>query len=145
MDRAGILTETSVGADGVTVVAGIGMNLRFPDGVDTGIDPGWALPPVDLARVAEAQPAREAIAAAIVASFHTAMSDFSKHGFDAFAGRWGESDWLHGRSIVVDDGMRERRGTAAGVDNDGALLLETDMGRERIITGSISQDAGAAP
>lgn len=142
---AGILTETSVGAEGVTVVAGIGMNLRFPVGVDTGIEPGWALPPVDLARAALVQPAREEIAAAIVAGFHMAMSDFAKHGFAAFAGRWGENDWLHGRSIVVDEGMRERRGTAAGVDNDGALLLETDAGRERVIAGSISLDAGAAP
>ena len=141
----GILTETSVGPDGITVVAGIGLNVRFPADTDLGIDAGWALPPVDLAKIAPQHAAREAIAAAIIAGFFAVTTDFAKHGFAAFADRWGESDWLRGRQVVIDDGSRERCGTAQGVDHDGALLLDTASGRERVIAGSIYLDAGPAP
>ena len=47
--------------------------------------------------------------------------------------RWGERDWLRGRRIV-----QPAAGWPAGIDQDGALLVETDSGHvERVIGGTV--------
>lgn len=140
----GILTETRTGGEGVTVVAGIGLNLRLPPEAELGFDPGWALAPVDLARIAPGHPERERVAAALVAGFHETATAFAAGGFVSFAGAWRGRDWLRGRRIVVTGSGPEVRGVASGVDADGALLVTTGRGPERVIAGSIRLARDAA-
>jgi BirA family biotin operon repressor/biotin-[acetyl-CoA-carboxylase] ligase len=140
----GILTETRAGGEGVTVVAGIGLNLSLPPDAELGLDSGWVLAPVDLARVAPGHPPRERVAAALIAGFHQSATAFAAEGFAAFADAWRGRDWLRGRRIVVTGSGPEVRGVAAGVDADGALLVTTGRGPVRVIAGSIrlAGDAG---
>jgi len=141
----GILTETRAGVgEGVMVVAGIGLNVALPGYVRLGLDSGWALAPVDLARVAPGCPPRERVAAEILAGFHATAVAFAKEGFAGFADAWRGRDWLRGRHIIVSDAEAEIHGVAAGVDDDGALLVTTGRGPTRVITGSIRLAGDAA-
>jgi biotin-(acetyl-CoA carboxylase) ligase len=45
---------------------------------------------------------------------------------------------LKGRRVIVVDGTSRLSGKVAGVDNDGALMLVTETGPLRILTGDVS-------
>lgn len=45
---------------------------------------------------------------------------------------------LRNRRVTVVDGTARVAGLVAGIDEDGALLLETDRGTQRILTGDVS-------
>lgn len=141
----GILAEVHSGvASGVTVVAGIGLNLDLPDGPDAALAAGWAHAPVDMKIVATEPPAPDALAGSIVESLFTTHVGFEREGFGYFIADWRKYDWLLGRPVTVDTPGRQISGTAAGVDHDGALLVEHNGNRTRIVSGSIVH-AGALP
>ena len=134
----GILTEIQPrAADGVTVVAGVGLNIDLPDDVDIGMGSEWARVAIDVRSVAERVPAREAIAAAIIDGLYEVMTEFAAVGFVGFSENWVRYDWLQGREITVDMPDGEITGIASGVDTDGALLVDTGNGFSRVVTGSI--------
>lgn len=134
----GVLTEVQAGAAaGVTVVTGIGLNVDLPPELDFAAESDWAHRVIDLKSVRPDYPKRELIAAALIGSLHSVMATFQGRGFEAFIEDWRENDWLRGRKITVDLDDRKIDGIAAGVDADGALLVETGTGQSRIISGSI--------
>lgn len=52
------------------------------------------------------------------------------------------TDWqsrcaLRGRTVEIDSGNRRTTGTCLGIDRDGALLIETDQGPQRIFGGTV--------
>jgi BirA family biotin operon repressor/biotin-[acetyl-CoA-carboxylase] ligase len=65
------------------------------------------------------------------------MKTFAALGFAGFAEAWAKHDWLRQREIVVDLPDRQISGVAAGVDTDGALLVQTASAKMRIVSGSI--------
>jgi len=118
------------------VVVGVGINVRLPasarkrlaeDGVDA----------VDLAALGP-PPARNAIAAALVAELSNALGEYGARGLAAFAEEWQDADALAGRTIAVLHGGQTLHGRARGVDSDGALLLEVDGAPRRIVSGEVS-------
>ena len=134
----GVLTEVqSGGADGITVVAGIGLNIDLPENLDFGLESEWAQRVVDLKSVTPDVPAREVIAGTLIGSLHIVMATFEAQGFEAFADEWERHDWLSGQQVTVDLPDRQVAGVAMGVDADGALLLDTGSENMRIISGSI--------
>lgn len=134
----GVLTEARTkSGDGITVVAGVGLNVDLPETLDVGAGSDWAQRAVDLKSLLADCPERELIAAALIASLFASMATFEEQGFAAFANAWQRHDWLLGRSVNVAMSNRRLAGVAAGVDADGALLLDTTEGRTRVINGSI--------
>jgi BirA family biotin operon repressor/biotin-[acetyl-CoA-carboxylase] ligase len=134
----GILTELqSRSTGGVTVVTGIGLNIGLPEDAEKRIESDWARHIVDLASICELVPARAAIAAAVVDELHGVMRKFAALGFAGFAEAWAKHDWLRQREIIVGLPDQQISGAAAGVDNDGALLVETASAKIRIVSGSI--------
>lgn len=134
----GILTELqSRATDGVTVVTGIGLNINLPDAAKTSIESDWARRIVDVSKVCETVPGRAAIAAAIINELHGVMRKFAALGFVGFVDAWKQYDWLNQREIIVDLPDQQISGTAAGVDNDGALLVDTGKEKIRVVSGSI--------
>ena len=134
----GILTEVqSTAGSSVTVVAGIGVNVRLGEATDIGLDSDWARQPVDLASISENPPDRELLAGTIIEHLNSAFARFEEFGFKAFADEWRRHDWLSGKEITVDMPDRKISGMAAGVADDGELLVETGGGVTRIISGSI--------
>ena len=134
----GILTEVqSRNNDHVTVVTGIGLNIELPAGASAGIESDWARPPVGMSEIVDELPARERIAAAVISALHGVMQKFGAHGMGAFAEDWSTHDWLKGREVTVDLPDQQITGIAAGVDSDGALLIDTGKEKVRVVSGSI--------
>jgi BirA family biotin operon repressor/biotin-[acetyl-CoA-carboxylase] ligase len=134
----GILTELqSRATEGVTVVTGIGLNIDLPEDAETSIESDWARRVVDVSGICETVPGRAVIAAAIITELYSVMQKFAALGFVAFLEAWAKHDWLNQREVVVDLPDQQISGVAAGVDNDGALLVDTGKGKTRVVSGSI--------
>ncbi len=140
----GILAESQHRGVGTTVVAGIGINLAVPAEAPAAFESGWAHAPVGLQSLTDNAPARPELAGMLVSQFVSVISTFESEGIDGFRERWRNIDWLHGREILIDTGSETLRGSAAGVADDGALLLDVDGNTERIIGGSITLAERAA-
>ena len=121
--------------DGVTVVVGIGLNMHMREPIDFGAEYDWAHRAVDLNSLMDPLPDREFLAATIIEHLYISMVKFEAQGF--IVTEWQQHDWLLDREITVDMPDKQITGTAAGVDGDGALIVETDNGRHRVISGSI--------
>lgn len=134
----GILTELQSGtAKGATVVIGIGLNLNLPEDAAASIESDWAARTVDLSRICEQLPTNSVIAAVVLEQLHSVIRKFAAYGFAGFAERWSNYDWLLQREVIVDQSDKQVLGVAAGVDSDGALIVETDSGTARVISGSV--------
>lgn len=134
----GILTEIQSGkATHVTVVTGIGLNVCFEQTFQIDDESGWAQRAVDLKSIKPDLPDRELIAGTLVDSLYLAIRKFEESGLVEFTNDWRQHDWLRGKEITVDTPARQVNGTAAGIADDGALLVETKDGQERVLSGSI--------
>ena len=134
----GMLAEShSRSASGATVVIGIGINLRLPPDILASVDPGWAQSPADLASLRGNSVSPDTLAAALIDHIVDSLVTFEGEGFDAFAETWRRYDWLHGRSVTVRQPGGAVRGTASGIDDDGALLVREAATTTRVISGSI--------
>lgn len=141
----GVLTEVhSRGGASVTVVTGVGLNLALPEDFDAGVDSSWAQRPVDLRALLPTLPSRELVAATLINHLCLTMDVFADQGFEAFAGEWRQYDWLRGKAIAIDTSGRQVNGTAVGVDANGALLVDADGARMRVLSGSIVTAAPAS-
>jgi BirA family biotin operon repressor/biotin-[acetyl-CoA-carboxylase] ligase len=141
----GILTEVQSGNSvGVTIVAGIGINMLLRQTLDFGAESDWAQRAIDLNSIAGELPTREILAGTVIENLYSALGGFEASGLDGFRDVWRQHDWLLGREIIVDTADRAIRGIAAGVDIDGALLVDTAEGSTRVISGSILLAEAAA-
>jgi len=134
----GILIDGRGEAGGPTgVVVGVGLNVRLPDElIDELRDAGQVA--TDLARVTGTTPARNALAASLIAELAIALEEYGVRGLPAFAAEWHAADALRGRPVSVSQGERSFAGIARGVDADGALLVELDGVRRRFHSGEVS-------
>ncbi|HJS59243.1 MAG TPA: biotin--[acetyl-CoA-carboxylase] ligase [Vicinamibacteria bacterium] len=128
---AGILAEaSSAGLDVEHVVLGVGMNLA--------LDPPEHLRGVATSVYAETGqvPTPDEAAAAVLAAFLDVARRFAPKGASAVVSAWCERsvDWW-GREVEVASGGSRIAGRALGVDEDGALVLETGSGRIRVLSG----------
>lgn len=134
---AGILIETQNGfgstAGATLAVIGIGLNLVMPDDLEQSIGREVAAAPW-LARMD-----RNALMAALLDALASALREFERHGFAAFSARWNlRHAWAGQQVTIVDNGAILQQGLAAGVDDGGRLLLDTDHGRVTVAAGDVS-------
>ncbi len=131
----GLLVESRTEAGGSTrAVAGIGINWRLPAGADEMIDQRW----VELASLPAALPPRDALIAGILNSLMAAFDEFTHKGFTPFRARWRDYDALAGLPVRVQLDHEIVEGTAAGIDDDGALRVATADGIRRFTAGEVS-------
>lgn len=100
------------------VVLGIGLNVA-----------GF---PAELGEIAAALPAgvaRDEVLAALIASLDVWLATPLPEVLAA----WRERDALRGQAVRWDGGT----GVAAGIDEDGSLLVETDAGQVSLIAGEV--------
>lgn len=131
---AGVLIETQAGMQGGTwAVIGVGLNLALPDALEQQIERPVANAPW-LANMD-----RDALVAALLVHLDESLRQFAQAGFSAFAGRWNQLHAYQGQAVtIVDRGVTLYEGVAAGVDDSGALLLDTPAGRVAIVAGDVS-------
>lgn len=130
----GILIELGGEAHGAcTAVIGIGVNVRLHERVRAAVDQ----PVTDLA-AGGAVPKRDELAAALLAATAEAARTFERRGFAAFRDEWQQRHALQGRPVRVLIAERKAvEGVAAGVADDGALLVQTPRGVERFHAGEV--------
>ncbi|MBB6135905.1 BirA family biotin operon repressor/biotin-[acetyl-CoA-carboxylase] ligase [Massilia aurea] len=131
---AGILIETqSAPGGGTWCVIGIGLNLLMPDEMEAQLGRSAAGMPW-LARMD-----RDALMAALLDGLAGCLREFTARGFAAFSARWNLRHAWQGETVVLlDGGVVRHEGRAAGVDDSGRLLLDTDEGRITVMAGDVS-------
>lgn len=132
----GLLLEVAGESQGPShVVAGIGVNRRLSSAQAAGIEQPW----VDLTEILGARAiGRNALAAAMIEALARALMAYGEHGLTPFLSDWARFDLYLGQPVEIVSGDYRLRGTAAGVDTDGALLLDTEDGRRTLHAGEVS-------
>jgi BirA family biotin operon repressor/biotin-[acetyl-CoA-carboxylase] ligase len=125
---AGILPESSIGADGKAehVVLGIGVNVSFAPEL-----PEMRYRGACLGGTVEA--ALERLTAALTRR----LAQWRRDGFAAVRAEWLAKAGPLGLEVDVKLGEELVRGRFAGMDGEGALLLDTAAGRRRIVAGEL--------
>lgn len=137
----GLLVESRGESGGATrVVVGVGINWRLPTGaLDDLVDQ----PHTDLASLPVTLPTRDAIVAQLLNALVVSLDEFGAGGFEAFRGRWEARDVLRGRRVSVQLDRESVAGTVLGIDDEGALRVETAAGERRFTGGEVSVREGA--
>jgi BirA family biotin operon repressor/biotin-[acetyl-CoA-carboxylase] ligase len=135
----GILVELRAEAGGPGhVVIGVGLNLRLSKEAKQGIAETGTLAE-DLAGQGVEVGARNTLAAEIIGRCIEGLMQFADEGFAPFIESWRSADALRDQPVRVFDGYGEREGVARGIDDHGALQIETSQGqRIWLIGGEVS-------
>ena len=138
----GILTEAQAQSGGaVMVVTGLGLNIDMSAQPELLADTTWARPVIDLQSRPVELPARNAIAASLIEALCKVMVVYERDGFAQFSREWQDHDWLFGKAVTVETGERRISGIAAGVSDDGALLIDTqEAGVLKITSGTVQTE-----
>ena len=125
---AGILPESSVGQEGKVeyVVLGIGVNVSFAPQL-----PDMRYPGAVLGGTVEA--AAEGLARGLARW----LTEWRRAGFDEIRAGWLAKAGPLGTEVDVRLGEELVRGRFAGMDEGGALLLDTAAGPRRILSGEL--------
>ncbi|WP_421189862.1 bifunctional biotin--[acetyl-CoA-carboxylase] ligase/biotin operon repressor BirA [Aeromonas enteropelogenes] len=136
---AGILVEMS-GSAGASchLVIGVGLNLAMPAREGERIDQAWA----ELRHINPELVDRNQLAARVIERLQTAMQTFEQRGLGSFVAAWNRLDHFAGRPVRLLMGDQEVRGIARGIDDRGALRLETEEGIKFYLGGEISLRRG---
>jgi BirA family biotin operon repressor/biotin-[acetyl-CoA-carboxylase] ligase len=130
---AGMLVETRPAPDGIWAIIGIGLNLSVPDALEQQIGRSVA------AATWLAQMDRDVLMAALLDALAGALTEFASAGFAPFCARWNRRHAYQGQDVnILDNGVTLHTGRAAGVDDSGALLLDTASGRVVVHAGDVS-------
>lgn len=132
----GILLEMTGDAAGACqVVVGVGLNVAMPTAAADGIDQAWT----DISRISgDAHPGRNALLAALLNELLPLVAGFEQGGFNPWREQWQSLDAYAGRQVVLHTGSSQMGGTAMGVDERGALQLQTTTGVQTVYGGEIS-------
>jgi len=130
----GILVELSRDRRGMDAVVGIGLNLSFPEGATVPDRPDV----ISLAEVMDVAPPAEALLASILLEQQSLFATYAQAGFSAFAGAWNQRNAYADLPVTVSGEGEAIAGVCVGADADGALLLNTESGRRRILAGDVS-------
>lgn len=136
---AGILVEMS-GSAGASchLVIGIGLNLAMPSQQGEKIDQAWS----ELRHVQPELVDRNQLAACVLLHLQAAMQTFEQSGLASFVESWNRLDYFTGQPVKLLMGEQVIRGIARGIDDRGALRLETDEGIKVYLGGEISLRRG---
>ncbi len=118
-------------------VIGIGLNLRLPDHLGEG--DGFVLPPAALERVISPLPERHHLFAQLLIALARVFDRFASDGFGALREQWqARHAWQESPVRLLRDGCVLKEGICLGADDDGALLVRTEDGVERCLSGDLS-------
>ena len=130
---AGILLELQQSGGHCFVVFGVGINVALPAEVVEELD----RPVTDITSITGMAVDRNAVVAAFVNELSNNLEEYEENGFSSFKQSWNESDYYLNSDIVIQNGETRIIGKSLGVDQDGALLLQTATGTQTINGGEV--------
>lgn len=117
-----------------SVVIGVGLNVKVDEAQRREIDQ----PLADLHQfVGSAALARNQLAADLIVALAGVCESFPRHGLAPYRDRWTQYDSLRGRPVVLHLPGGQVEGTAAGIDERGALCLKTAEGTLTYFSGDV--------
>ncbi len=129
----GILVELQGDPSGLCqVVVGIGVNYGMGETTGETIDQPWA----DGREITTT--GRNHLAVRLVTEVMSMLAEFTRSGFTPFRDEWCDYDATRDLAVRVSTAATAREGVARGVDDQGALILETDKGLETVHGGEVS-------
>jgi BirA family biotin operon repressor/biotin-[acetyl-CoA-carboxylase] ligase len=130
---AGILLEMTGDAAGpCQVVVGIGLNVSMPAG--SAIDQPW----IDVSTIDSQAAQRNKLLALLLNALLPLLAEFEQKGFRAYRDRWQSLDAFVGKEVVMMLGQQAVVGIASGVDEGGAMVVETASGKQVFSGGEVS-------
>ena len=133
---AGVLIDVVGESNGpCIVIVGIGVNVCMSPGEAVTIDQRWT----DLHHLSGGNSlSRNVLAARILDELMPVIETFDAEGLQPFLDEWRQSDVLRGRKVGLTLPNEYITGTACGIDEVGALLVDTVHGRRRFLSGDVS-------
>ncbi len=132
---AGILVEmTGQAGAAAHLVIGLGLNIAMPTVATNMIDQAWT----NLNTACSSLPSRNVLAATLISCIHQSLIEYEDVGLSGFVDRWNKIDNFLNRPVKLLMGERVVEGIARGINEQGALLLETDSGITAYVGGEIS-------
>lgn len=132
---AGILIELAGQSHAqCDLVIGLGLNIRMPNTAERQIDQAWT----DLQQHLDMPVNRNQLIALLQQNICCHLTEFESSGFTAFAAAFNQRDQFFGNAVYLSSGERKVFGLCAGVDHQGALLLEQDGQLQSYFGGELS-------
>ncbi|AHB49560.1 biotin-(acetyl-CoA carboxylase) ligase [Hyphomicrobium nitrativorans NL23] len=127
----GILIESTTSSAGLSAVIGIGIDIA-------SVPPDLGRPVTHLAAHGIC-PRPEGLLACIAAATEDWLAVWKEgHGFAAIRNAWLNRAHPIGERMSIDTGAERIGGAFHGLDDDGALILDTDTGARRFTFGDVS-------
>ncbi|WP_299494161.1 bifunctional biotin--[acetyl-CoA-carboxylase] ligase/biotin operon repressor BirA [uncultured Shewanella sp.] len=131
---AGVLVEMSGQTDSeCNVVIGIGINMAMPSAQGDTIDQPWS----DLSEL-QSKPSKTDLVIALQKQLQMDLHLFEEQGLAAFMSRWQKADLFLNQAVTLSMANNEVMGICKGIDEKGAILLETREGVTAYVGGEIS-------
>ncbi|MGE6570762.1 bifunctional biotin--[acetyl-CoA-carboxylase] ligase/biotin operon repressor BirA [Shewanella vesiculosa] len=131
---AGILVEIAhSSAQQTELVIGFGINMSMSAEQGGLIDQPWS----DLSSLMN-MPDKTELLIQLHKTLKTDLQLFEQKGLGAFLDRWNKYDLFANRNVSLIMAPNCVNGICRGIDDQGALLLETDQGIKRYLGGEIS-------
>ncbi len=134
---AGVLVELEGGFDSpCRIVIGIGLNVNMaPCNILTdAIDQEWT----SLCQHSGQYEDRSELLVKLYQQLDLELKDFVKQGFKPFIEQWAKYDHFKQQQVRLLMPNKEIEGLVVGVDEQGALILDTNEGEQCFIAGEVS-------
>lgn len=132
---AGILVDLESQADGsANSIIGLGLNLSMPASSSQKIDQRWT----ELKSHLKQPISRNVISGMIHREVIAALQEFDREGLKPTRDVWPRYDVFIEQSVTLTMGQRAVTGICRGIDENGAVLLETEGSTVRYFGGEIS-------
>jgi BirA family biotin operon repressor/biotin-[acetyl-CoA-carboxylase] ligase len=126
------VTDTAQGLKCVLLGIGLNVNLALSDVPPELRDKATSV------RIATGHVCdRIELASTLCNRLHTRYMEVEAAGFETVRPAWERYSALTGKRVTVTDGDARIAGVVRGIDNEGALMLDTDTGVARILTGDV--------
>ena len=135
---AGILIETTAIKDAAAAeryaVIGVGINLTAPEAAIAQAALDAKAAPIGLGKLIPGM-TQEAALQCILQPLVDTLNNFAQYGWKPYSASFAKRDALQGLSIKLSSGMA---GHYAGINERGALMLQTNTGLQTIISHEVS-------
>ena len=138
----GILLELKGEAAGpCSMVVGLGLNVDMSREAADDIDQAW----VDLNTISQQSNSaslnkisRNNMISELLMELLPTMQRYAQHGLKPFRSQWQQNDMLKDKSVTLLLPQQQRTGIARGIDEQGALLFESEGKLEAVYAGEVS-------
>lgn len=132
---AGVLVDLRGESEGPTsIVLGVGLNVRLHPVESAKVDQDWT----DLVSIHDRPTDRNELAALLILELYKMLTDFAQQGLRPYFDEWEKWHAYENQPVRLIQSGSEIEGTVCGIDDNGALHLDTGNAVIKIHSGEVS-------